>query len=284
MAILLAIAFIGLIIGSLTDIKTREVPDWVNYSLIFVGFGLRLILSIAFWDYNFILDGIIGFAIFTALAFLMFYAGQWGGGDAKMMMGLGVLIGFNLQINHFLISFLVNICIAGGIYGLVWSIALSIIKWKPFKKEFKKVFLSRPFVIGRRIALAVSAVLLIPIFLVQDFWIKTVFFIVLFMSSATSYLWIFVKAVENSSMFRLVEPENLTEGDWIVNDIKVDKEYITGPKDLGIEKHQIKKLIELKNQKKVSKILIKEGIPFVPSFLLGFLITMIWGNLFLVFI
>ena len=280
-SILLIIAFLGLLIGSFTDIKTREVPDWVNYSMIFIGLGLRLLFSAAFWDYHFILEGVIGFALFAGLAFLMFYAGQWGGGDAKMMMGLGALIGFNLKLDHFFLGFLVNLAVVGGIYGLLWSISLSIIKWKDFSREFKKVFLAKPAVIIRRISLAISALLLIPIFIIQDFWIKVAFFIVLFMASTTPYLWAFVKSVENSSMFKLVSPEQLTEGDWIVDEIRVKGSYIAGPKDLGIGMHQIKKLIELKKQNKVDKILIKEGIPFVPSFLLGFIITLIWGNLFL---
>ena len=280
-SILLLIAFLGMLIGSFTDIKAREVPDWVNYSMIFIGLGLRLLFSAAFWDYHFILEGVIGFALFAGLAFLMFYAGQWGGGDAKMMMGLGALIGFNLKLDHFFLGFLVNLAVVGGIYGLLWSISLSIIKWKDFSREFKKVFLAKPAVIIRRISLAISALLLIPIFIIQGFWIKVAFFIVLFMASTTPCLWAFVKSVENSSMFKLVNPEQLTEGDWIVDEIRVKGSYIAGPKDLGIEVHQIKKLIELKKQNKVDKILIKEGIPFVPSFLLGFITTLIWGNLFL---
>ena len=82
-------------------------------------------------------------------------------------------------------------------------------------------------------------------------------------------------------MHKLVDPEKLTEGDWIVNDVKVDGKYICGPKDLGIEMQQIKKLIALKKRGKIRKVLMKEGIPFVPSFLLAFAVTIFLGNIFI---
>ena len=81
-------------------------------------------------------------------------------------------------------------------------------------------------------------------------------------------------------MLKLVEPEKLTEGDWIAKDIVVNGKRVAGPKDLGISKAQIKELLGLKKQKKIGKILIKEGIPFVPSFLAAFAVTMLYGAWF----
>ena len=77
----------------------------------------------------------------------------------------------------------------------------------------------------------------------------------------------------------LIDPEKLTEGDWIVDDIIVDKKRIAGPKDLGIEKHQIKQLLKYKKLGKIKKIKVKYGIPFVPSFLLALIYTIIFNEL-----
>ena len=85
------IGFVVLLAGSYTDFKTREVPDWVNFGLIGIGFGINLLFTVIYWKINFILASIAGFGIFFALAWLMFYFGQWGGGDSKMLMGLGAL-------------------------------------------------------------------------------------------------------------------------------------------------------------------------------------------------
>ena len=91
----------------------------------------------------------------------------------------------------------------------------------------------------------------------------------------------FVKAVENSSLYKYITPDKLTEGDWIAKDIKINGKYITGPKELGIEKKHINQLINFWKKGKIKKILIKEGMPFIPSFLLAFIITLIYGNIFL---
>ena len=85
-------------------------------------------------------------------------------------------------------------------------------------------------------------------------------------------------------MLKYVNPKELTEGDWIAEDIIVSKKRICGPKDLGIEMRQIKKLISLKKKGKIKKVLIKVGIPFVPSFLIAFVVTYIWGNFLFYFL
>ena len=61
-------------------------------------------------------------------------------------------------------------------------------------------------------------------------------------------------------------------------DIIVDGEHICGPKDLGIELKQINKLKKLQSHGKINKILIKEGIPFVPSFLAAYITILLFGN------
>ena len=65
--ILASIIIIALLIGSITDIRTREVPDWLNFSLVPLGLGIRLIYSLAVGDYSFVIAGLIGFAVFFVL-------------------------------------------------------------------------------------------------------------------------------------------------------------------------------------------------------------------------
>ena len=85
-------------------------------------------------------------------------------------------------------------------------------------------------------------------------------------------------------MLKYVKPQQLTEGDWIAKDVNINGKYLTGPRDLGIEKRKIRKLIELYKMGKVKKILIKEGIPFVPSFFVAYVITLLYGNLVTLFV
>lgn len=276
------IVIIVLIIASITDIKTREVPDWINFSLIPLGIGINLIWSLATNNWNFIIFSLTGFIALFIIALLMFYTGQWGGGDSKMLMGLGALIGLKLSLDSTLISFLINIVIVGSLYGLVWSIILSFKNRKKFIKELKKS--TKSIIKIRRIMLIWFIILLISALFIKDVVIKILVILLTIFIYTSFYLFIFIKAVEKSCMLKYVKPTEVTEGDWIAKKIFVNKKYIAGPKDLGIEKKQLKKLINYYKKGKIKRVLIKVGIPFVPSFLIAYLITLWIGNVLLLFI
>ncbi len=280
-----SLSFTALLIGSITDLKTREVPDWVNYGLILSGVGLNLLFSAIYSNPSFIINSLVGLAIFFGIAYIMFYAGQWGGGDSKMIMGLGAMLGIDVSFKtqQFLVGFFVNALLVGAAYGLLWSVFLVLKNKKKFSREAKKELSQKKAVKYKKVILAVLVLLLISVFFVEFGYLR-----ILILSSAlliltTFYLWIFAKAIEKSCMHKLVEPARLTEGDWIVNEIFVNKQYICGPKDLGISKSQIKKLVGLYKKGKVRKVLIKEGIPFVPSFFIAFAATLVAGNPLILF-
>ena len=279
------LSFTVLFIGSITDLKTREVPDWLNYGLIISGFMLNLLFSVIYLKPAFIINSTIGFLIFFGVAYFMFYAGQWGGGDSKMLMGLGAMIGFDLSFKApvFLFAFFINVLLAGAVYGLLWSIFFAFRNKRKFFREFKKLLSAEKTVKIKKFLVIITSLYLVFILASMLKFrlnrnINIMFLSFLLLLAMTFYLWIFVKAIEKSSMYKLVAPAKLTEGDWIANDVIVNKQYICGPKDLGIEKKQIKRLIQLYRQGKVKNILIKEGVPFVPSFFIAFIATLIFGN------
>jgi Flp pilus assembly protein protease CpaA len=392
------VALIALAVASYTDFRTREVPDYLNYGLIFFGFGARLMFSIAYADWTYIIEGIVGFIVCLIVALIMFYMGQWGGGDAKMLMGLGATVGLTINLNTLLLRFLVNIVLIGALYGLVYSIILAAANWKPFLKGVKKILRQKSIRIVRRIVYALMLVLLLAVLFVHDSLLKLLLLVLLFMIPLTMYVWLFVKVIEKVVMLKYVTPDKITEGDWIakpvwvenyenispfeylkekyreyykmnifmkatnylkfkyfntekksfkqymkninknrlegkilsmfiglkfndkkaikeilsINEIKpinkitnkiMDKKIIKkiikklknegytfnrirmcGPKDLGIEKKQIKKLIELYKQGKIKKVLVKYGIPFVPSFLIAFVVSLAGFNPILLFL
>ena len=275
-----SLAFVVLLIGSATDLKTREVPDWVNYGLIMSGIGLNLLFSAIYSDSNYILNSIVGLAIFFGIAYIMFYAGQWGGGDSKMLMGLGAIIGIDVGFKtpQFLANFFINALFIGAVYGLLWSFFLVFKNRKKFWNEFKKILSQKDVIKSKKIVLAALALLLVIFLAVKIYYIKILVLSLMLLVLTAFYMWAFVRAIEKSSMHKLVEPSRLTEGDWIVKDVFVNGKYVTGPKELGISKNQIRRLVQFYRQKKIKKILIKEGIPFVPSFLIAFITTFIFGS------
>ena len=287
--ILLSIAFIALIAATVTDIRTREVPDWLNYGLIFSGIGLRALYSAVAFDWMFLIEGVAGLVVFVGLGYLMFYAAQWGGGDSKLMMGLGALIGLKFTLNPLplLLVFLFNVLIVGSVYGLIYSSVLAVLHRKRFVREFVKLMHSHKMKKFRRVKLVFLLLVAVLLLLLMKnravdivvLMLLTILVLVLYLSF---YLVVFIKAVEKTAMFKWVEPSALTEGDWIAKDVVVNKKRITGPKDLGIDKKQIKQLIAFKKKGKIKKILVKYGIPFVPSFLFAFILTVMLGAWWLI--
>jgi len=283
--ILLTIALIALIIASITDIKTREVPDWFNFSLIFIGLGIRLIHSSLTFDWIYMLEGFAGLIIGVVIAYIMFYAGQWGGGDSKLLMGLGALVGLGFSFNSLptFLVLIINIIFVGAVYGLIFIITHAIIHRKAFSQEFGKYFKSEKRIRLHKYFAGLSlALLVLALTISKDFMIRLLLLVLVFMLYLSVYVYFMVKSVENISMFKLVSPEELTEGDWIPEDIIINKKRIAGPRDLGISREQIKRLIAYKKKGKIKKVLMKNGIPFVPSFLIGFILTLVWGAWWLI--
>src|SRR3989338_11376269 len=264
--IIILIVLTGLIIASVTDLKTREVPDWLSYGLICAGIGINLLFSIIYWDYRYILYSALGLGAFLAIALLMFYSGQWGGGDSKVLMGLGALIGLKFDSFPFLASLLINILIAGALYGIAWTFFLAFRKRQRFILEYRKTSSKTA---KARVIAGCTLVMSAPfVFYFSQSIFAWIFFSAAVMSLITFYLWMAIKAVEKVCMIKKVTPDKLTEGDWIVKDVKYKGKYLCGPKDLGIEKKQIREVMKLYRAGKIKKVLIKEGIPFIPSFLL----------------
>jgi Flp pilus assembly protein protease CpaA len=272
-----------LTVGAYTDIRWREVPDWLNFAGIAAGLGTRAIYSLATGQWSYILAGLAGLVAALVVAYAMFYLGQWGGGDSKMLLALGALLGIDWSMSSYGVAFVVNVLLVGAAYGLIWSLALALIHRRTFAKEAVNL-LRQPMT---KWSLCLS-VLVAIVFAVAAFFLPSPLRLSLALFAIAMpcifFLGIAIKAVELGCMIRRVPPTVLTEGDWIVEDVVVDGKRITGPADLGVSIPQIKKLIELAKKRKLKTVLLKEGIPFVPSFLLGFFVTVMFGNLLSFFI
>ena len=91
------------------------------------------------------------------------------------------------------------------------------------------------------------------------------------------YLVLFMKVLEKTCLVKELPVSKLTEGDWIFKEVKVKGKKVCGPKDLGISVQQIALLKKLK----VKKVWVKEGIPFVPSFFIAYILTLWKASWFL---
>lgn len=270
------LAVIALAVGSIVDLKKREVPDTVSYGAIILGFLLHVSFSFYFWQLSYFFEWVFGFGIFFVFGCAMFYLGQWGGGDSKLLMGVGSLLGMSFSFDDFLIGFFFNTLLVSVGYNLFWIVSYYIRD----RSRINVLFFERFSNLGlffKLLPIFIISSIFVVLFLPLDI-INKVLFILLFISPLVYYLHLIIGVVEKVSMRRLVGVDYLTEGDWIVEDVVVDGKTICSPKDLGISLEQIDELKKLHKEKKIDKILVKYGIPFVPCFLISFLFTLEFGN------
>jgi len=279
--LLIIITVIWLTFASISDLKTREVPDWISFSLIIIAVAFLLIQVISERSLKLLINPLIFGITFTIIAYTMYYTKQWGGGDTKLLIPLGIIFSTYPELNYFnpILNFpfpmilLINIFVIGTLYCLFYSFYLAIKHKERFIKEFKKNEFKKAKIIA--VILALSLVI-ITIYLPYP---KNILFLLLaLLMLITPYLIAFVKSVEKSCMLEKVSTSKLTEGDWVMEDIYHNKKLILSKNNLGVTRNEIEIIKKIKKE-----VLVKNGLPFIPSFLIAVIVSLIFGSLFFPF-
>lgn len=258
------LAFIWILFATIQDLRFREVANWLNFSLIIFALGFRF-----FWclfsegGFGFFYQGLIGLGIFFILGNLFYYGRIFAGGDAKLMIALGAILPFtesfyfNLRI---FIGFLFLFVFVGAVYGLLWSIYLAIKNKKSLTKNFPKNIRENKRLFY--LAGVFSSLMFFFGFFNYLFFLVAIF--VLFLP----FSYFFAKTLEECCMIVKIPSSQLREGDWILEDIKLQNKTIKKDWE-GISQADIKLI-----KGKVKFVKIKQGIAFVPVFLISFLILL----------
>lgn len=259
---LIVLGLIWIIFAVVQDLKKREIANWLNFSLTIFALGFRFLYCL-FSDagFKFFYFGLIGFAIFFVLGNMLYYSKVFAGGDAKLMMALGAIlpltVSFNGNLKLFFAFFFIFL-IVGAAYGFTFSIVLAIKNYKTFKKDF-----SRKFSNNRKVfyfALGFCFILIIASFFINSLiYLAALIFV-------SPYLYFSAKAIDEVCMIKEISAIKLTEGDWLYKGVRVGKKFIKSSWD-GLTKENISLL-----RKKDIKVLIRQGIPFSPVFLIGYII------------
>ena len=256
---LILFALIWLVIASISDLKKREVANWLNFSLIVFAMAYRIFYSLLYNDIWFFVSGLVGLGIFVCLAYMFYYARVFAGGDAKLLMGLGAILPLGFALPDFLVLaiFIFLLLFISGIYGLFYSAFLALKNKKKFKKEFKNQFF-----INKNIFYISLAFALLSVFFI---YFDIIFIAFPFLFLLFGLLYVYGKAVEESCMIVSVNCKNVTIGDWLYEKVRVNGKTIK-PYWEGLSEEEVKLLRKYKR-----KVKIKQGIPLVPAFLIGFL-------------
>lgn len=254
---LFGLAIIWMIYAVVQDVKTTEVSNWLNYSLLAFVLAYRAIYSAYIGEWSFLGFGLLGFGLFFVLANIFYYTKAVGGGDARLLMALGAIIPFEsysgLLYEGF--SFVFIMLSIGAVYSLGYSLVLLKRNFKGFKKSFSENIRSfKTFFLIIGVFVLLSLVLGVHLL---------IFGIVLLL---VIFLYSYLYSLERCCMVKLTSPWKLMEGDWLDRSVKV-RGKIMKKSVHGLSEKNIRLLRKAKK-----KVWVKTGIPFVPAIFISFLV------------
>ncbi|MFH1420746.1 MAG: prepilin peptidase [Candidatus Aenigmatarchaeota archaeon] len=260
--LVLFIALAGTAAGGLWDLKTTEIPDELP--------ALLITLAIFYWFINAASTGnflplIASLAIgtfVTAIGWLAYHYGQWGGADALMLGAIFYLIPLHPTISLFPMAYVFNMFVVSFVYLLLYTIIIGIRNREVislFRNDLKH---SWKMIVG--IPVLFAAVYTIPILIYDMIFIFPWELIILIF--LLCLFWRYGKVIEEKHFTRDISVDNLKEGDVIFE----SKKWI------GLTKKEVEKLKQTHETVK-----IKEGVRFAPVFFLTLLATLLFGNILL---
>lgn len=249
---------IGILIATFQDIKRREVDDWLNLFLIFSSFTYLFFVSFYLKDPSIFFQGTFLLLFLLFIMNVFYYGRVFAGGDAKLLLSMTVLF-IGVSFYESLINvgiFVLFLFISGSVYGIFYSSVLYIRNYDKVNKKLKKNFWTKEnkfiFILGL-------------IFMFSGAYFYFILFIIGILIFIFPILLSLSRALEEGCMVRFVKGSELKEGDWLVDEIRIGKKIVR-PSFEGLSK---KETSLMKNLKLVK---IKEGIPFVPAFLIAYIL------------
>lgn len=113
------LAFSMLVVAALTDLKDRTIPTWLYATGFVAGFALALSVAVVTNSWMVLVSWLGGVALMTVIALILHKFGAWMGGDAKLLIALGSILGFAASVDYLFVMSLV-----GGLYAvLCWLYA-----------------------------------------------------------------------------------------------------------------------------------------------------------------
>ncbi len=222
--IAVGIALGGSALAGIYDLKTTEIPDEISLGMVAAGLVLNLIWSLFEWNPIYIFQSAAVGSIFFTFGLIMYLGGQWGGGDAKVLTGIGALVP-SLPIFAtadlffpFSITLVVNTFLVGALYMIIYAVAFSIPK-KNVTRDFKQSVRKHKYRI-----LALSAIPLIPAFL-HYIYIGADIHMVYMLSFVPLFALIymlmkFLKAVEEVGFTKEIDTDSLQPGDMLADELE----------------------------------------------------------------
>lgn len=274
-----AVALLTLSAAAALDLKTTEVPDWLSVFGILSGITLHaaasftgsanlsvltrfpLILSEPFTWFQALGDPLIwclGVGIvFSIYGWALYFLGLWGGADAFAMgvLGFGAPYAVGAPGVMFGLDLFVNILLAGFVYTLLFAFYRAYSEEDILEETYSRIKDNEVRVVGE---IFVAAVLSAVGSATGRFDGLAYFALLLSMI----FLYRFLKVVQDNSLEQEKQVEDVEPGEVVESDQLHDK--IKGVTEEDLESLE-------------GKVVVKEGVRFVPVFPVALALTEFTG-------
>ena len=105
-----SIVLVLLAVAIVFDLRTREIPDWISICIAVIALASSLAGWLGLPVWLVMVGGFVGLAI----GYVLFRFAQLGGGDAKLIAALGMLVG---PVGLMIVLF--GMALAGGVLSLI---------------------------------------------------------------------------------------------------------------------------------------------------------------------
>ena len=263
-------------LAAIFDVKTGIISNKLNFSLLIFGLISNLFLSVLSTNIKYILCSIISMFVTYIVTLLFWKLKIWGGGDVKLLTAIATVIPFGININF------LNIYPQLSVYPFSFTVIInSILVAFPFLLIFTGYLVLKNTIFNSN---------------------KDMLFSFLNINSIS----LFLKLNLNKLMLVKDLKEGMIVNDYYFNNEKIailindingnlkvyktkdnpDFDYYFKSQSAGGITLQDMYLLKIMNAQKIisNNISIKIGFPFAPAILAGFLISVIYGDLMMLFI
>ncbi len=273
--VLLAIGICGFGLAGYLDLRYTEFPDWLPYSIIVLTLAARTLFSFLWNDWSIITNSLFFGIMFLGLGLLLYFARQWGDGDAWLLGALGFMFPSQLEFGTvtllpFPVTVIFNFLLVSLVYLIAYSVFLGL-KNKEVNRRYLKYLSGEKYKFIGMI-----------IFFFGFSWCFAV--IMHFMSfsminimqmAALPFLLTFIlffsyyaKVVEKNLFKKKIKTSELKEGDVILDG-----------RWKGLNKKDIREI-----RKGGKYVWIKEGVRFAPVFVITMIISIFYGDLIFILV
>lgn len=242
------------------DLRTTEVPEDIPALMIASGVFYWFIHALALGDFYPLFISLSVGTLLLAASLLLYRKGQWGEADAWILAGIAYMIPLHNGI--FMLPFMLNFFIVGAAYTIVYTIILGLLHRSVFRHFARDMAANARVLIlpaALLIAAAAFSALGAPAEILLRFSVMLALLLV---------FWRYAKVVEARVFRRRISAKNLKVGD-----------VVEGMIWRGLKKEEISEI-----RRKRRYVVVKEGVRFVPVFPIALAVTLLYGNLLLLFI